>query len=221
MGVKHTTIVRTADELEEMLDELILEYKARDMLLYTSAFEKATDAKSVRKHYPSKYSLFRPTFLIIDEYARFSDNKPIQRKVMELVESAGYVNIHVILSSQRPDAKTVLNPRIKANLLARICFTTSDSNNSLVILDTEGAEKLGKIQGRALFLDSDLTEVQVPYLDPQTAYDLLTPYRKDVSYEYTGKNLNESKEETTGSTNSELTNKIQHLFEESNRNTHF
>lgn len=214
MNVKHTSLVRTNTELEQMLDHLIIEYKIRDGLLYSPEYEKATDAKSVQKHYPDRYKHFKPIFLIIDEYARFADNKPIQKKVMELVESAGYVNIHIIISSQRPDAKTVLTPRIKANLLARICFTTADENNSLVILDTEGAEKLGRIQGRALFLDGSLTEVQVPYLDPETAYNLLTEYRKEEQHEPT----NENKKEEPRPINPRLANKIQNLIAQSDCN---
>jgi hypothetical protein len=35
------------------------------------------------------YHLFKPMFLIIDEYGRFAENQDIQSKVMELVETAG------------------------------------------------------------------------------------------------------------------------------------
>lgn len=211
-GVKNTWLSRTEQELSESLDSLLTEYKMRDARLYSKVCEKATDAKSVKKLYPSQYKHFKPIFLIIDEYARYADNKQIQKKVTELVESAGYVNIHIIIASQRPDARSVLPPRIKGNLLARICFTTADKNNSLIILDREGAENLGKIQGRALFLDSDLTEVQVPYLEPETAYILLNEYREEQRNE----NTNKSKEEKPRPTNTGLTKKIQDLIKKSN-----
>jgi DNA segregation ATPase FtsK/SpoIIIE-like protein len=134
------TINQTQEQFSTSLDALLTEYQHRNQLLYSPTLTKATDHKSVMKHYPTYAKHFQPIFVIIDEYARFSENKEIQKKVQELVETAGFVNIHIIISTQRPDARTVLNPRIKSNLLARICFTTTDKNNSIVILDQEGGK---------------------------------------------------------------------------------
>lgn len=208
--VENVVLTRTPNELNETLDHLIREYQIRDAMLYSNDLKDATDAKSVKELYPEQYYLFKPVFLIIDEYARFADNVQIKEKVMELVESAGYVNIHVIISTQRPDARTVLHPRIKANLLARICFTTADKNNSLIILDREGAENLGKIKGRALFLDSDCTTIQVPYMETTECEELLKPYKKEIEI-----HENDDNESPTGHTDSTLSEKLQNLFTES------
>ena len=206
-GLPNARTAKGADEFEIMLDDLISLYQFRDSLLYSPELIKATDAKDVKAMYPDKYHLFRPVFVIIDEYARYADNRQIQLKVMELVETAGYVNIHVLISTQRPDARTVLPPRIKGNLLARICFTTTDKNNSIVILDTEGAEKLGKIPGRAIYLDSDLNIIQVPRMTANNSMKLLKPFRKDVK-----KHVNENKE---GSDDSSLSESFQSLHAQS------
>jgi hypothetical protein len=203
------TINKTVNEFERTLDLLLTEYQYRDTLLYSKELSKATDAKSVKTLYPHMYKFFKPIFLIIDEYARFSDNKEIQKKIQELVESAGYVNIHIIISTQRPDARTVLPPRIKSNLLARICFTTADKNNSIVILDQEGAEKLGKIQGRAIYLDSDTNIIQVPYLTTTQCEELLQPFKGE------NKNDEQTNQIPAGLPNNDVSNKIQNLFEES------
>ena len=93
-----------------MLQELIEEYQKRNNLLYSPTFRKATDAKSIRKMYPENYHLFKPIFLIIDEYARFAVSTISVTIFCTLGESAGFVNIHVIIASQRPDATTVLEP---------------------------------------------------------------------------------------------------------------
>jgi DNA segregation ATPase FtsK/SpoIIIE, S-DNA-T family len=204
-GIAH--ISKTESNFNNVLDELILLYHSRDFLLYSDVLSKATDAKSVKRLYPEYCDHFQPVFLIIDEYARFSENKEIQKKIQELVESAGYVNIHVIISTQRPDARTVLPPRIKSNLLARICFTTADKNNSIVILDQEGAEKLGKIEGRAIYLDSDTNIIQVPYITHEQCEELLKPYK--------GENNNDINQIPTGCNDNTLSNKIQNLFSES------
>lgn len=213
-NVKNVYMSRTDKELDADLDKLLLEYKLRDARLYSKALEKATDAKSVLKLYPNQYKYFKPIFLIIDEYARFSEKKEIQKKVQELVETAGYVNIHIIVSTQRPDARTVLPARIKGNLLARICFTTTDENNSKLILDRGGAEHLGKIPGRALYLDSDINTVQIPYLKPIEAHEMLQLYREEEQHE----NTNESNKGETRPIDNKLTNKIQNLFKESDSN---
>lgn len=212
-GLSNVTINKDEIDFLLTLEEIIQEYKHRDSLLYSPSLEKATDAKSVKVIYPHMYHLFTPIFLIIDEYARFADNKEIQKKIIELVESAGYVNIHLIISTQRPDARTVLPPRIKGNLLARICFTTADEANSIIILDRKGAESLGRIPGRAILSDSEYNIVQIPKIDAVTSEDLLKPYKKGNKND----NINEpSNKETKGCTNNHVTNKVQNLFQKSN-----
>jgi hypothetical protein len=208
--LQNARIARFESELEEILNDLIIEYKLRDQYLYSKDLEKATNAKDVLKHYPNKYYLFQPIFLIVDEYARFSDNREIQKLIMELAETAGYVNIHLIISTQRPDARTVISPRIKANLLSRICFTTTDANNSILVLDQEGAEKLGRIKGRAIFLDGETNIIQVPKIEPDSFESWLKPYKKEIVIHEESTN-----KETTGSNDSTLANKIQDMFKES------
>lgn len=198
----------------QMLDVIVEEYKIRNDLLYSPQFRMATDAKSVRKLYPDSYDLFAPMFLVIDEYARFADSKEIQDKVTELVETAGFVNIHVIIASQRPDATTVLKPRIRANLLARMAFTTADKKNSEIILDRAGAEELGQIPGRGLMIDSDSNVIQVPFLDVVEADKLLSPYQiKYILDEEKEDDVNE--QEPEGRIDTESVDEIQSLFEES------
>jgi DNA segregation ATPase FtsK/SpoIIIE-like protein len=140
-------------------------------------------------------------FLIIDEYGRFATNNDIQDKVMELVETAGFVNVHVVIATQRPDARTVLRPRIKQGLQARICFRVPDKNNSIVILDKEGAELLPTKKGRAILSDGDNKIIQVPYLTYPDCEKLLQPYRSEP---------NEQSAER--STNQDVSRKVQNLF---------
>jgi hypothetical protein len=182
-GIPQIKMTRDIEGMIELLAEVMDEYKKRDDLLYSPSLKKATDAKSVRKLYPDFQHLFKPIFIIIDEYARFAESKIIQNIVTEIVETAGFVNVHVIIASQRPDAATVLRPRIRANLLCRMAFTTADRKNSEVILDREGAEKLGKIPGRGMVLDSDLHVVHVPYLDAVECDRLLEEYRDEQNTE--------------------------------------
>lgn len=203
------TISKDEYELEDALNEMIREYKARNTLLYSDEFKKATDAKTVREFYPNKYHLFKPIFLIIDEYARFSENREIQKKVAELVQTAGYVNVHVVITTQRPDARSTLPANIKMGLMTRICFRTADENNSIVILDEAGAEKLPNIKGRALLLDGEINTVQIPNISYNQCEKLVSPYRKEEI-------KNEPNQSETGPNDSQLANQIQNMFQESN-----
>jgi S-DNA-T family DNA segregation ATPase FtsK/SpoIIIE len=200
-------ISKTQEDFNDVLDILIEEYQKRDKLLYSPALEKSTDAKDVIEHYPHMAHHFKPIFLLVDEYARFSDNKEIQKKVIELTETAGYVNIHLIITTQRPDARTVLPPRIKGNLLARICFTTADEANSVIILDRSGAESLGRIAGRAILSDSEYNIVQVPLITTDQVLEQLKPFR--------GNHHATINQNPKGTTNTELSSKIQDMFKES------
>lgn len=205
-GVQDIKMSQTHSELESHLEEILNEYRIRNKWLYTPSLRKATDAKSVRKLYPEHYSKFRPIFLFIDEYARFAENQDIQKMVTEIVETAGFVNIHVIIASQRPDASTVLKPRIRANLLARMAFTTVDKKNSEIILDREGAEQLGKIPGRGILIDSDAHTIQVPMLDAVYCDELLQPYQTEVE---------QDEQIPEGRIDNEVVDKIQGMLSES------
>lgn len=207
-GLFNVEINKTQEEFDYTLDLLTEEYKHRNSLLYLPELELATDAKDVLEKYPHMYYHFKPIFVLIDEYARFADHKEIQRKVTELVETARYVNIHIIIATQRPDARTVLPPRIKANLLTRLCFTTTDEANSIIILDKKGAENLGGIAGRAILSDKEMNTIQVPLIKTDEVLNQLKPFRRNNN-EYT---CNQNQKRPF---NHELSSKIQGMFKES------
>lgn len=196
------TLANTNEEIKKVLHGLIHEYKKRNDLLNEPSRIKATDASDILKYYPHDYHLFNPIFLVIDEYARFSDDKEIQSLVVELSETAGFVNIHLIISTQRPDAKQVLNPRLKANLLTRIAFTTTTEGNSMLILDREGAEQLGGKRGRAIILDGESSIIQFPNLDHEKAYELMKPFERKDNHEQEAKRRNDNN----------LSDKIQSMY---------
>lgn len=195
------------DSFEQTLIKIQEIYKARNTLLYSPALEKATDSKSVKKLYPHMYHHFYPIFIIIDEYARFN-KQSIHKLVAELVQTAGYVNVHVIIATQRPDARQTLPANIKMGLMCRICFQTADKNNSIVILDEEGAENLPSKPGRAILKDKGKNMIQVPKITYQQCEELLNPFKKGI--------VSNVKEISTRPTNHEAANKIQNLFKESN-----
>lgn len=165
----------TPDGTLDKLQEVIEEYNDRRRII--NKLGNVNDAKTVAEKYPDQ--AFDPIVVLIDEVGVFAEDKEVQKAMTEIAERAGYVDIHLILFSQRPDAKDVLKPRIKTNMLVKMAFTTANEADSKIILGIDGAEKLGGIKGRAILIDGLPELIQVPYIDNDTAENLLKPYWSD------------------------------------------
>jgi DNA segregation ATPase FtsK/SpoIIIE-like protein len=120
-------------------------------------------------------------FVVFDEYGRFIDDsdesQELQDLILEVSETAGYLDIHLVIATQRPDATTVLKPRIRANILSRVCFQTADEANSKIVVHSEDAFKLGEVAGRAIILDGMRSVAQIPYISEEDTMDLLHEFR--------------------------------------------
>jgi S-DNA-T family DNA segregation ATPase FtsK/SpoIIIE len=173
-NIPQIEIAETAQETLVVLENVLEEAARRKTLLKKK--KNVVDIKEFRQKYPNEH--VPSVIIIIDEYGRFSENDDIQDAVTEIAETCGYLDIHLVIASQRPDARDVLKPRIKANILTRMAFSTTDETNSKIILDMPDAAHLGKIQGRAILLDGFMDKVQVPYISPAQAIKLLEPFRK-------------------------------------------
>jgi S-DNA-T family DNA segregation ATPase FtsK/SpoIIIE len=171
-NIPQIAIAETLDEAHYSANEVLEEVARRKQILKDKG--DVIDAKDFRKKYPDEP--MPPLFVIIDEYARFASDNKFQEKVIEIAETAGFLDVHLVVASQRPDASTVLKPRIRANMLTRISFTTVDETNSMLILDVPDAAHLGRIQGRAVLSDGFAGKVQVPFLSADKAKNLLQPY---------------------------------------------
>ena len=81
--------------------------------------------------------------IIIDEVADLmaSSGKEVSPDIARLTAKARAAGIHLILATQRPDAK-IITGTIKANIPGRIAFKTATSIDSRTILDDTGAENL-------------------------------------------------------------------------------
>jgi DNA segregation ATPase FtsK/SpoIIIE, S-DNA-T family len=106
--------------------------------------------------------------LVIDEFADLimqDYNKSIYRALVELAQKSRAAGIHIILATQRPDAK-VISGEIKANFPCRIATRVSSGIDSKIVLDCSGAEDLlGK--GDAIINSSEhkFSRFQVAYFD--------------------------------------------------------
>lgn len=137
------------------------------------------NVKQFNKKYPNEY--IEPMFVVFDEYGRFIDDsdesQELQDLILEVSETAGYLDIHLVIATQRPDATTVLKPRIRANILSRVCFQTADEANSKIVVHSEDAFNLGEVAGRAIVLDGMRSVAQIPYISEEDTMDLLHEFR--------------------------------------------
>lgn len=114
-----------------------------------------------------------PYFIVIDEAARFSDNKEFEKLVVEIVETGRFVEMHLIIATQRPDGREVISPRIKDNCLTKIAFRMGTKGGSETILGDPAAHNLPHIPGRAILFVNQFRTIQVPFMSKEQCLALI------------------------------------------------
>jgi S-DNA-T family DNA segregation ATPase FtsK/SpoIIIE len=119
----------------ECILELVVEMEARYQSFKSAGVSNIYEAR--RKGLALPYVV-----VFIEELADLlMQDKEIEDHIIRLAQKARAAGIHLVIATQRPDAKT-FSGLIRSNIPARIALTVQKSTESNIILDETGAELL-------------------------------------------------------------------------------
>ncbi|MFS2034781.1 FtsK/SpoIIIE domain-containing protein [Polaromonas sp. CT11-55] len=128
-------IAITASSAREMLVELVTEMEARYSTFMAAGVSNIDEARKKRMDIPY-------IVVVIEELADLlTMAKDIEDHIVRLAQKARAAGIHLVIATQRPDAKT-FSGLVRSNIPARIALTVQKSTESTIILDESGAEDL-------------------------------------------------------------------------------
>lgn len=143
---------------------------ANDMLTIISALEYATKLMDDRYKVMERKGLKKhdggDVYVIIDEFADLMTNnrKRVLPLVQRLAQLGRAARIHVILASQQCLAK-FLPTELRCNFTARVGLHTANANESRLIINQNGCERLPR-HGETLYLTPEgLAHHCVPMVD--------------------------------------------------------
>lgn len=191
------------DETLAVLEDIEVELKRRQELFLKNGWEDIGEANWKERH-----------FVIIDEAAEIAGFDQVDRDrayylIGEIARIGAGLGFRLIFCTQYPTVD-ILPRQVKANTSAALCFKLKTSNQSMVVLDKTGAEKLPLgVPGRAIYQSDQERIVQTPFIRNAFIDDLIKPHIK-----INIKSKGEVKNEQQTNTEDEATGKYTTVFEE-------
>jgi S-DNA-T family DNA segregation ATPase FtsK/SpoIIIE len=183
-------IVTEMERAEKILEWATVKMDERYALLAEAGVRNIAAYNRLSRE--EKYERFQPTtdeeraqiplhlpyiVVLIDELAdlMMMAAKEVELHLSRLAQKSRAVGIHIIVATQRPEAKIVTG-LIKSNLPCRIAFRVASRMDSRIVLDQNGAEVLMG-QGDMLYLppgSSKLVRAQGTFIEDSELREILT-----------------------------------------------
>lgn len=128
-------VVTEASKAEELLLQLVQEMESRYRIFEASGVSNISEAHT--KGITVPYIV-----IFVEELTDLiMQNSNIESLIVRIAQKARAAGIHLVLATQRPDAKTI-SGLIRSNIPSRIAFRVQKETESKIILDDTGAENL-------------------------------------------------------------------------------
>lgn len=159
----------TIDDALMALDEIVGEMEHR-----TAEFERIA-VRNIAGANARASSAFPYIVIVIEELADLiMQERGIEEKLVRLAQKGRSGGIHLILSTQRPDAKTFPG-LLRSNIPSRIALAVQKGTESKIILDELGAERLLKPGDMLVRLSgAEPMRVHGVYLDERDVAQIVT-----------------------------------------------
>ena len=170
MESEESAILTDTQKVVYTLNSLCNEMQARYDLLQKAEVRKISEYNQkfvARKLNPNHGHRYLPYIVVvIDEFADMimTAGKEVETPIVRLGQLARAIGIHMIIATQRPDAK-VITGLISANCPSRIAFKVTNRINSQIILGGTGAEKLIGDGDMLVQINGVETRLQCAFLD--------------------------------------------------------
>ena len=176
-----SAIIKKPKQAEAVLKSLCIEMDERYELLSKAEVRNVKEYNNKyrdRHLLPTEGHKFMPYIVVvIDEYADLimtggstGESKTVSKNIMDsivrLAQKGRAAGIHVILATQRPSTNVVTG-MIKSNFPTRIAFRTVSRMDSMVILDSPGAEKLIGRGDMLYYAGVEIERVQCAFVDKE------------------------------------------------------
>ena len=136
-GKASIALKKAVSEMERRY-ELFEENKTKNI----TSYNKLIEDKNSKLSDDEKLKKLPYVVVVIDELTNFTKDSEITMDSLEEISRIGYiVGVHLVTVANYPSSK-VISPIAKNNFPARVAFRTTSENNSRMILDQPGAEKL-------------------------------------------------------------------------------
>lgn len=159
--------------------EVLQEISVRNIEDYNLKLKKLQDEGAEIPEVVEKEGRMAYIICIIDEYADMvMTEKSVEDLIIRLAQKARAAGISLLIATQRPSAD-IISSTIKANVPARIGLKTTDSMNSMIVIDEPGCEKLAGYGDSIIKMtDGSMVKVQGPFLSDDELLSIFAELRE-------------------------------------------